>query len=71
MPRGMRDLTSPTRDQACAPAVEVLSLNQWTIREVHFRLLLNRFSATIIYSSTLFIANHLIVLCMYCIISKV
>ena len=34
--RGMWDLSSPTRDQTCAPApaLEVLSLNPWTAREV-------------------------------------
>ena len=31
---GMGDLSSPTRDQTCAPAVEVQSLNHWIPREV-------------------------------------
>ena len=35
MPRGMWDLSSPTRDRTCAPpAVEVWSPNHWTTREV-------------------------------------
>ena len=34
MPCGMWGLHSPTRDQACAPAVEAQSLHHWTTREV-------------------------------------
>ena len=30
----MRDLSSPTRDGTCTPAVEAWSLNHWTAREV-------------------------------------
>ena len=30
----MRDLSSPTRGKPVAPALEVQSLNHWTIREV-------------------------------------
>ena len=30
----MWDLSSPTQNQTCAPAVEVQSLNHWTTREV-------------------------------------
>ena len=30
----MQDLSSPARDQTCAPAVEVRSLNYWVAREV-------------------------------------
>ena len=31
---GLRDLSSPTKNQTCIPALEVQSLNHWTIREV-------------------------------------
>ena len=34
VPRGMRDLSSLTRDPTHAPAVEARSLNHWTAREV-------------------------------------
>ena len=30
----MQDLSSLTKDQTCAPAVETQSLNHWTAREV-------------------------------------
>ena len=33
MPSGLRDLSSPTRDQTQAPAVKALSPNHWTTRE--------------------------------------
>ena len=33
-PVWMWDLSSPTRDQTCAPTVEVESLNRWSTREV-------------------------------------
>ena len=39
--RGMRDISSPTRDRTCAPCVEVRSLNHWTIREVALFSFLN------------------------------
>ena len=32
---GMGDLSSPTRDRTCAPAVDVQSLNHWIPREVY------------------------------------
>ena len=32
--RGRWDISSPTRDKACAPALEAWSLNHWTTREV-------------------------------------
>ena len=34
-PRGMPDLSSPTRDQTLTPGIGRRSLNHWTIREVH------------------------------------
>ena len=34
MPRGVQDPSSPTRDQTRDPAVEALSLNHWTTKEV-------------------------------------
>ena len=34
MPCGMQDFSSPTRDQTCAPAVEIQSVNYWITREV-------------------------------------
>ena len=33
MPSGMQDLSSPTRNGTCSPAIEVQSLNQWTPRK--------------------------------------
>ena len=33
MPCGVRDLSSPTRDQTCDPTAEALSLRHWTTRE--------------------------------------
>ena len=33
-PRGMWDLSSPTRDQTCTPCIGRQSLNHWTAREV-------------------------------------
>ena len=38
-PCGIWDLSSPTRDGTCAPALGVQSLNHWTSREVLPRLL--------------------------------
>ena len=34
LPQSVQDLSSPTRDQIHAPAVEVQGLNHWTAREV-------------------------------------
>ena len=34
LPQSVQDLSSPTRDQTHAPAVEVQGLNHWTAREV-------------------------------------
>ena len=34
VPHGMWDLSSPTRAETCAPAMEVQNLNHWTTREV-------------------------------------
>ena len=42
-PHGMRDLSSLTRDQTCAPAVEVQSLNHWATREVPSHVILDFF----------------------------
>ena len=33
-PRGMWDLSSPTRDQTCTPFIGKWNLNHWTIKEV-------------------------------------
>ena len=33
-PRGMWDLSSPTRDRICTPCIERRSLNHWTAREI-------------------------------------
>ena len=33
-PHGMQYFSSPTRDQTCTPALDVLSLNLWASREV-------------------------------------
>ena len=33
MPRSLRNLNSPRRDEPALPAVEVLSVNHWTARK--------------------------------------
>ena len=33
---GMQDLSSPTRNQICAPVVEAQSLNHWTMRDIPY-----------------------------------
>ena len=42
-PRGLGDLSSPTRDWTQAPAVKASSSNHWTTREIPYILLSNGF----------------------------
>ena len=39
MPCSMEDLSSPTRDQTRAPAVEAWSPNHWTAREFPLQII--------------------------------
>ena len=66
-PHGMWDLSSPTRDQTHAPAMEAQHLNHWTAREVpewnHFWYISKKIlTIAILYLFFFFWCGYLIIL---------
>ena len=65
-PRGMWDLTSPTRDRTLTPCIGRLSLNHWTAREVPeaplLKVLLRKFSSVFLTIFKITVLKMLLIL---------